>query len=209
MDFWILAESKNLTKFRFTKIFVFRENLKFLRKYWYFKHFCEQVHENYRFHKHFRERYIFQTLSCPGCPVQVTYRPTCPVRPVSVVPSQLPGSRCPVLTRLSCLVCPVLAVVLFQLPCPGHIGHCFPDIPVMSWQSCHLRSFQAHLFRHRLGRPVKTVRSQLSFPGCLVPAVLSNWSCPRCPLSTGIAVPSWLPRLSWISCPRYPLNCRG
>ncbi len=98
-----------------------------------------------------KKKHIFQTLSRPGCPVQVTHRPTCPARPVSAVLSQLSGPRCPVLTHLSCpdssvlscpdsfvlswLVCPVLAV-LFQLPYPGHIGHCSPNTSVMSWQQC-------------------------------------------------------------------------
>jgi hypothetical protein len=124
--------------------FCFCKNPKFLLKYWYSKHF---FNENKKF--------------------QVTYSPTCLVRPVLGV-----------LSQLSCPSCPVLAVYLFQLPCSGHIGHCSSDTTIMLWQSCHLCHFQAHLSRLPVGPacrdyPVPTVLSQMSCPGCPVPDVMS------------------------------------
>jgi hypothetical protein len=43
--------------------------------------------------------------------------------------------------------CPVPAVLVFQMLCPGHLVHCSPDTAVISWQSCHLCPFQPHLYR--------------------------------------------------------------
>ncbi len=135
----------------------FRENQNFSRKCLNSKQFRINLNENSHFQKHFheifskignfRKRYIVQTLSCPGCPVQVTH-----TRPVSVALYQLSGSRCPVLIHLSCPCCPVLAVLLFQVPCPSHSGHCSPDTTV------------------RLSgpdSPVISVLSRLICPGCL------------------------------------------
>ncbi len=80
-----------------------------------------------------------------------------------------------------------------------------------AWQSCHLCPFQAHLSRLPLGPtcwdcPVPNVLSRMSCPSCPVQVVLSKMSRPGCPLSTGTVVPSWLPYLSWMSCPRYLLS---
>ncbi len=46
----------------------------------------------------------------------------------------------------------------------------------------------------------------MSCPSCLVQVVLSKKSCPGCPLSTGTVVLSWLPYVSWMSCPKYLLS---
>ncbi len=95
--------------------------------------------------------------------------PSCPV------PDAL--SKCSILTRLSCSRGPVLAVLLFQLPCPGHIGHCSPDT-----MSCP-------------GSPVISVITRLT---CLAAcrANLSRLSCPDCPV---------LDVLSQLACPSGPV----
>jgi hypothetical protein len=120
----------------------------FSRKYWYSKHFRENVNENFRsrnkfyFTKiwYFCKKYIFQIYSCLGSLFQVTYKPTSPRRPVLIrlscpgchpVPAALPGPRlssrsCPAqatlatafLTPLSYLGSPVISV-LSILTCPG------------------------------------------------------------------------------------------
>jgi hypothetical protein len=141
MIFWIFAKSEKLTKFRLRN---FCQNPKisrkllfriFSRKCLHFKHFRINLNENSHFQKRFQEifskigdfrkRYIVQTLSCPGCPVQVTHWPTCPVRPISAVLSQLSGPRCPIL-----YICPVLAVLLFQVPVPSSLPK--PHWPLLS-----------------------------------------------------------------------------
>ncbi len=76
MNLWIFAK--------------FCENVQnlFLWKFWYSKHFCEIVNENFHFRKHFRENsrenlyfgenrcflnIVMSWLSCSLCPVQDTY----------------------------------------------------------------------------------------------------------------------------------------
>jgi hypothetical protein len=69
----------------------------------------------------------------------------------------------------------------------------------MSWQSCHLCPFQAHLSSLPLGPTCETVLSKMSFPGCPVPAVLSDWSCPRC------HIPNVLSQLAQLFHPGRPI----
>jgi hypothetical protein len=110
--------------------------------------------------------------------------PTCPSCPVSNVLSWLQTCLSWFQTCLSCPGCPVPAI-LFKLACPGHLVQFSTDAPVMSWQSCHLCPFQAHLSKaDLLDQPVETV--------------LFQWSCPRCPFSNTTVV---LSRLSCLSCP--------
>jgi hypothetical protein len=117
-----------------------------------------------------RAIYVFQTLSFPGCPVQVTYQAdlssttcfwlSCPSCPVPNVPSKMSW---PDLSVLSWLSCPA---VLLQLPCPGHLVHCPPNATFMSWQSCYLCTFQTDL-------------SRLTYR-----ADLLRLSCPDCPVTS-------------------------
>jgi hypothetical protein len=136
-----------------------------------------------------------------SCPVQVTYWPTCPVLYLLSCPN------CPVpdvLSKMSCPGCPFLAALLFLLPCLGHIGYCFPDTIVMSWQSFHLCPFQARLSRLPVGPPcrdctIPTVLSLISCPTCPVRVVLSQMSCPRCHLLDVLS------QLAWLFYPSYPV----
>ncbi len=158
-------------------------------------------------------------MSC--CPVlfvlyRLPIRPTCPVRPVPAVRSQM---SCPD-PRLVCpdsrLVFPVPAI-LFKLACPGHLVQFSTDATVMSWQSCHLCPFQAHLSKaDLLDQPVETVlfewscpgflsqTPQLFFPGCPVLAVLSLLTCSGRPFYLCfLSWPYYLICLLWLSCPCY------
>jgi hypothetical protein len=49
MDFLNFGEKRELREI------LLHENPKFLRKYWYSTHLCENVNENIMFRKHFRE----------------------------------------------------------------------------------------------------------------------------------------------------------
>ncbi len=152
--------SQNLEKIRETSFHKnFLENLEFSLKFTFSTHF-----------------HVLAVLS------RLRIRPTCPVRRVSAVLSQIFCPRGSFMNRLSCPSCPIPAV-LFQLPCPGRLVHCFPDATVMSWQSCHLCPFQAQVSR----LTCQPTCPDCPDPGFPVPAVPS-----RRPLSTATVVSSRL-----------------
>jgi hypothetical protein len=99
--------------------------------------------------------------------------PTCLCCLVLDVLSKMSYPDQSVLSGLSCPGGPVPAVLLFQLPCPGHLVHCSPDTTVISWQSCELCLFRVHLSR----LTDRADLSRLSCPNCLVPL-----SCPDYPV---------------------------
>jgi hypothetical protein len=129
--------------------------------------------------KHFSLKYIyvFQTLSdrsallsCPYLPVLSSMpRGTC-LANLSRIPCldfPAPG----VMSRMSCHGCPAI-VVSFQLTRPLSC-HCW-HVTVVSFLSCPRCSCPVPGL-------VPAVLSQLSCPSCPVPAVLSQLSCPSCP----------------------------
>jgi hypothetical protein len=101
----------------------------------------------------------------------------------------MPCPRYPLLTtvvvpsRLSCLSCPVLAVIFWPfclcflswLHYPVGLSD-FPVPAILSWLSCPRCPIPAVL----PSCPVPAILSQLSYSGCPVPAVLSLLPCPCC-----------------------------
>jgi hypothetical protein len=171
----------------------FHENKIFSRKYWYSKRFWENVCfreyfcDNFSFsQKCLRKQniYIFQTLSCPGCTVQVAYQadlssPTCLCCPVPVIQSQMSCPRCPILTSLSCPGWTVPAA----LPRPLCL--------LLSWHHYHFQTVLSSLsFPHSPSRltcrstcwdsSVPTALPQLFCLGCPVLDVMFRLSCPSC-----------------------------
>jgi hypothetical protein len=181
-------------------IFGFHEK----RKYWYPKHFRENVGIPNIFAQMLTTIFLFVTifakiwnyckyihfpnvvvpwLSCPGylsgwlvqSDLSLLSCPSC------LVPDVCP--RCTVLTSLPCPGCPVPAVLLFQLPCPGHLVHCSPDTTCNFLAVLSSLSFPGWPFVPTCRDcHVPTVLYQLSCPGLPVLDVLSEWFCPRCPL---------------------------
>jgi hypothetical protein len=123
-------------------------------------------------------------MSCPRCPVHdVLSKTACPDSSV--------------LSRLSCLN---YALVPAALPRPHGPP---PDTTLMSWQSCHLSPFQAHLSR------LPACMSQLSSlnrRSYSIPVVLSLLSCPCCHI---LAVLPLFPILAVLSCVSFRLSCPG
>ncbi len=130
-------------------------------------------------------------LSCSSCSAQTSLsrallmRLSCPGNPVLSVMSRLAHPGRPVR-----LTCPHWPVFQFQLPCPGHIGHCSPDTTVISWQSCHPRPFHAHLSRLPVvpayhDCPVLDVLSQLSCS--MVLSQMSYLNCHGCSIRVALS----------------------
>jgi hypothetical protein len=137
-------------------------------------------------------------LSSPRCPVQdVLSKMSCPRCPVQDVLSKTSCPDSSVLSRLSCLN---YALVPVALPRPhGPL----PDTTLMSWQSCHLSPFQAHLSR------LPACLSQLSSlnrRSYSIPVILSLLSCPCCHI---LAVLPLFPILAVLSCVSFRLSCPG
>jgi hypothetical protein len=124
------------------------------------------------------------------------------------------------MSKLSCSSClaneNLSTALLTSLSLPGS-----PVISVLSRLTClgHLSDQPVETLLLRLSCPDCPAR--LSCPGCPVPAVLSGWSCPRCPLSRSfcfscpvLAVMFWPFSLCFLSWPYYPvcllrLSCPG
>ncbi len=155
-----------------------------MKKYWYSKHFCENL-------KFFAKVFAFQAfrenenenLHFPNIFVKDTFSKHCHVLavlsrlPVSAILSQLSGHRCHVQEILSWLICRVLthlscpdSSVLSWLVYPVLTSLSCPDSYVLSWLVC----------------PVLTCLS------CPDLSVLSWLTCPSCP-----PVPAALPRQHW------------
>jgi hypothetical protein len=124
-------------------------------------------------------------------PENIPIRPTCLVRLSLDVRSKMSYPDPSFLSRLSYPSCSIPAALPRQ-PCPGNLVHSSPDATVLSWQSCHLCPFQAHLSRLPFRTTYPDCPDQTVCPDCRVPALRSEWSCPRCPISTATVVPSWL-----------------
>ncbi len=136
------------------------------------KHLRENFCENLFFHENRYSTNItmsWPVLSFLSSPEWPPFRPTCPIRPVSVVPSKM--SSIP--SRLSCRGSPLSPVQadLFRLTCSGWLVQAdlfrltcsgWPVQADMSGFTCPGWSIQADPLR-------------LTYPGCHV-----LLSCPRC-----------------------------